>query len=129
MLAFKSTKGVGHIEVLVALWVFSFGCLSLLSYEIKLQREQNVIQARQVALDLASSQLTESRALLTPDDFDMLTSGSRTDPSGRFQLAWHVISDSYYEKQVTVQVFWQDSDGPQQLQLSTLIARTVAANR
>ncbi len=126
MPVYRRTKGVGMIEVLIALGVFSFAYLALLSYQTKLQREYHHIQERQAALDLARSQLTELRTLLTPTDFDKLTSGSRIDPSAKYHLSWNVTSDSHYAKQVTVQVFWQGTGGAQQLHLSTLIARTTA---
>ncbi len=121
----KSQKGVGLIEIVVAMLVFAVGIVAAL----RTLPESNTATSRArnitIATNLAQEQV--ERLMGSPFTSAVLAAGAHTDPGNplerHFTRSWNVVDNSPLSgmKQVAVTVSFNSGSADSSVTLSTLI--------
>lgn len=125
-------RGVGLIEILVALVVIGIGVIAVLGLQGTLMTGSATTKARNEAVSLAREKTEELRNILLRSQFDteLVTPDSTEDIEGvnaQFTRSWTIEDvDSVKDtREIIMQVTWKESDGEDnQIELNTLIAYT-----
>jgi type II secretory pathway pseudopilin PulG len=122
-------RGVGLIEVLVALFVLGFGLLSLAMFGNGLFAESGQVKARTEALQLAQQRIEQYRDAATSAGLDTIASETENNVSG-VNATYTIVSTVGFQPSatspthatLTVAVSWSDKEGSHSVSLNSLVA-------
>lgn len=132
----QGQRGVGLIEVLVALVIIAVGVIAVLGLQGTLMSGSSTAKARNEAVALAREKTEELRNAieLGQFDIDLAVQSMTDDPGGKidgvnaqFTRSWSIAEAKGVEntREIVMQVTWKDAqDADNQVELNTLVAYT-----
>lgn len=123
-------KGIGLVEVLVAVVIVALGLLALASFEGRLQKSSGETKARSEAISIAEQKIEEFRNKVELGAHTAITSGNDTvnGTNATFSRSWTVtdvapfLPGAVARKEIEVNVIWGGVSGQEEVATVSQIA-------